>query len=1002
MNKLLRLLLIIYVCIFMPALLFAQSDLMIFDDDYLIVREYDNTNILPAIGVASVIQDSHGFIWAATYNGLMKYDGKNSKIYNTSTVKGLQSNRFVQVAEDSTGAIWAALEFNILMRISSDGLSFFDLRDSETADNINTLTLSVSPENDIWVGTNVGVFIIRNELTSFKEVLKSESTRIIKHYLDETYILTANRLLKYTRNEGFQNIIYLDEDKWFRTENYRLSKKIEDRLFREAFTIVDGELYIIYYDKLLKLGEDSYEIIIDGLSPNPKNNLKFVHNHWFIYGANGLVIYNNEHLDREPYSFGEDKMITGFTYDREGSLWLSSPSSGLFQIIQTPVYQGNLYDRVGELSITGIHKTKDDIIFTGTGCNGFFRITETETIMLPEVEAPYRRCVWPIIESSQEDIIIGTWGQGGFRYDDRKQSFSELKADNQIIPDVILALHELENNEGLLLGTFSEGLFLLHDNMLESIKDSRGRTLARIRDIYPDSRGRLWIVTESGIGLYENGVVNLKESFNVITNNFRKIIEDKHGRLWIGTEGAGLLIVLNDGRALPLTPENGLYDETVSQIAFDQNDNLWLGGNKGIYFIQSDQLDQYIKGETNQVNITQFGLKEGLSTTETNGGFTASQFMDENGFLYIPMVNGITKINTTKYTPTNTPPIVVIDEITLNNELLTNHPGTKLPYNIRNLLIKFSVLSFKSPDFIRVEYFLEDFHDEWQTAPESREILFPTLPTGIYTLRIRAQNNEGIWNEEDASFSFTVEAPFWQTIYFQALIFFILLGIVILSIHIYGRYKANQQARIEKLKSHERELIRKKLAADFHDEIGTKITRIGLLINRMEQTKELQPDILKKMKNNTNQLYSETRDFIWQMDPGKDTFYDVYSWLLKFGYDFYEDSPIEFEGNTAPADLKMVSFSMKAKTDILRSFKEAMNNAQKYSKAQRVLLSVKKKYNLITLSLSDDGIGMDLTVACKKGNGLKNMQSRLESAGGSFHITSEPGKGTTISFTYQL
>ena len=103
MNKLLRLLLIIYVCIFMPALLFAQSDLMIFDDDYLIVREYDNTNILPAIGVASVIQDSHGFIWAATYNGLMKYDGKNSKIYNTSTVKGLQSNRFVQVAEEKYG-----------------------------------------------------------------------------------------------------------------------------------------------------------------------------------------------------------------------------------------------------------------------------------------------------------------------------------------------------------------------------------------------------------------------------------------------------------------------------------------------------------------------------------------------------------------------------------------------------------------------------------------------------------------------------------------------------------------------------------------------------------------------------------------------------------------------------------------------------------------------------------------------------------------------------------
>ena len=184
--------------------------------------------------------------------------------------------------------------------------------------------------------------------------------------------------------------------------------------------------------------------------------------------------------------------------------------------------------------------------------------------------------------------------------------------------------------------------------------------------------------------------------------------------------------------------------------------------------------------------------------------------------------------------------------------------------------------------------------------------------------------------------------------------------------------------------------IRKQTAEDFHDDLGNKLTRISVLsevLSSMTDENDLEKrTIIQKIKTNVNELYTGTKDILWSLDPKHDTIGELLNYIKEFGYEMFNDTPIRFEEETIINDSER-RLSLEMSRNILMIFKEAINNALKYSNADCINFIAKMNDNLLEITLSDNGRGFDLASATN-GQGLNNMQVRASRIKGNLNITS--------------
>jgi signal transduction histidine kinase len=203
---------------------------------------------------------------------------------------------------------------------------------------------------------------------------------------------------------------------------------------------------------------------------------------------------------------------------------------------------------------------------------------------------------------------------------------------------------------------------------------------------------------------------------------------------------------------------------------------------------------------------------------------------------------------------------------------------------------------------------------------------------------------------------------------------------------------------IEHAKAEERERMRRKSSADFHDEAGHLLTKITLFLElaKRKSTGDRQlGDHLSKIEEHTKALSTGMRDFIWGLDPEKDSLNDTLVRLLDFGNQMFESSPIRFEGKGIVPLPEDIPLSMDVRRSVVFIFKEAMNNCLKYSRASEIQFQSEQDGEDIILTLVDNGVGFKHNES-GNGYGLRNMKTRAEKVGGALHVNSEPGRGTVV------
>ena len=828
---------------------------VITDAEYTVQKTLNTESGLPANGISGVLQDSRGYIWAATFNGLIRYDGKRIRVYNTGNIPGLETNRFIEVVEDSEGNIWAGLEYRSLVKIDQDTTYVYEI-DQDLADtNTYVTNIFFDDAGKIWVGTNFGLFILEGENFRKVDSIPSYVIQKIDQRGSDIYVLSEFHLHTLDLNgENEEVILEINNSEIQYKNNYSVQALEEVERFWNIIWYEDYFL-IIHEGGIVQFRENDYEIVLyaEDINQTILHGLKYKNGRYYIFGVDGLYRIEDLYADQiqaHRYTYAR---VTDMIFDHEDSVWISTSANGLMQFVDTPVYQGDKYDVLSQIPVTAILEGRNETLWVGTNCGGLYAFDNSSSQNYGLEEGISNICVWSIMEQSDGTIWAGTWGAGVFYKPEGADRFERFNPD--IMEDVtaILSVYE-DSQENIWFGSFGRGLYRFNGEETELIRNQNGRNVSAVRMIYEDDSGMLLFASDNGIGYYENGHIVKADEFNQLyTRNYRTIKKDSAGRFWFGSYGGGIYVLNPGGESRIVTTEQGLYDNTISQIQFDREDNLWLAGNMGVFFIDKDQLDLFFNGDIDEFRVSRIGVNEGLPIRETTGGFMPSSHLNRNGELYIPTVQGMAVLDTGRMQLNQHLPNIYFEEVEIDGVVYQAGAVDEIQHDAHRIIFRFTALSFKNPDHVQFQYMLEGLDTRWQDGDNTREVVYTTLSPGDYRLLVRASNNDGFWNEKGAVFAFSVYPPFWQTAWFYLLIF-VLISLLLFAVYRYRvqairRYnlilKKEVDERTRELKASNNELkqlineknkLHKVLAHDLRSPFTSILGHLDLLKMNFEQT----------------------------------------------------------------------------------------------------------------------------------------------------------------------
>ena len=704
-------------------------------------------------------------------------------------------------------------------------------------------------------------------------------------------------------------------------------------------------------------------------------------------GANKLNIFKNkfDHFYHDPNKTRSlcENTIFSLCVDQYNELWVGTFQSGLDRIDRETDriihYQHDPLNpaSISDNNIRSIHEDSNGTLWFGTfnsGLNRFNRKTGqfTRYFHIPDDTASISsNQVQCIHEDQFNNFWIGTFGGGLCLMDRVTETFTIFKNDpanpNSISDNRIYCIVEDTLNSALWIGTFQGGLNRM---------DIQTKKFTRYRNDLNDS----------------NSLNN-----NIVISLFKEPGED--GYLWIGTYGGGL------NRFDPKTQSfihfddsDGLPNNVIYGIEADDDLNLWLSTNNGIS-----------KFNTSSGIFTNFDVSDGLQGNEFNA---CSHFKSHDGEIFFGGTKGFNCFFPEDIQINTFVPPVVLTSFKIFDKDASDLLGPvdklnciELSYRDNFFSFEFAALDFTNIKKNHFSYKLEGLHKEWIHCSNRNFASFTNLDPGEYRFHVKGSNCDGVWNKKGTSIKLIIHPPFWQQWWF----YLFSAGCVVIGAMFFHRQRIRinikRSLELERIRTSENERVRRTVAADFHDELGQKLTRISLfseiIKSRLQNSSKEIIDYVDRIISASKELSSSTRDFIWTLDPVQDSLYDVAIYLKDFGDDLFDKTGVAFQMTGIQSHFESVKLPMEWRRHLILIFKEGMNNILKHAHCKNVTLSFNYKNGILKINLMDNGSGFSENNH-SNGKGLRNMQNRAESINGKIKIISNSGNGTTLKFTGEI
>ena len=987
--------------LFSAALLSLLAGLPLIGDaqaqHHIEVRTVDDG--LPQNSVNAVLQTRDGYIWLATNGGLARYDGVNFKTFEVGNTPGMTSNRILSLCEDREGSLWIGTENQGLMRLK-DG-AFTSYPEIEDVKNRAVAGIIEAREGGLWLATATaivrfkgGVFSSYKDPDGLPARLVPWSRSMVEDNSGELWIALNKGLLRlgkeqtnlYTTREGLPdhrvNAVCLDRDGklWIGTEGGLTSMR--DGRFT-TYTTNDG----LSGDYITCITEDR------------AGNL------WVGTQAAGLMRRTGDRWSHIGAADGlSDKNIRCIAEDREGNIWVGTTTGGVNRLKETKLKTYGEAEGLASVSIVPITQDRAGDIWMGATCGGLIRFHAGRFTTYTIKDGLPNDCVWALWADRDGSLWIGTWGGGLTHFEGGR--FTTYTPDNSAISGRVVKAIWQDREGALWVGT-DAGLNRFQNGQFKVWRAGHGPINDRINFVTGDTQGAIWVSTNAGLSRFKDGSFTAYTTESGLSNvSVRVIYEDAEATLWMGTYGGGLNR-FKDGRFTHYGTRDGLFEDTVSQVLEDDRGNLWMSGNKGIWRVSRKELNDFAEGRVKTISSISYGVADGMPNRECNGGGQPAGWKTREGNLWFPTVKGPVVVDPDKITANALLPPVVIEQALFDKTSTVLHRNVEMPPGKGDLEFHYTGLSFSAPEKVRFKYQLEGYDDGWVNAGARRVAYYTNVPPGSYTFRVVACNDEGVWSESGAAFSFYLRPHFYETWWFYALAVLSLAGVLALAykgrLSKLGRAHALQQAFSRQL-IEAQEAERKRIAAELHDSIGQSLAIIRNLAlvglsNSEDHTQALEQ--LNEVSIAASESLAEVKAIAHDLRP-----YQIDRLGLRKALDAMVkavsgSSSIRFTTEITELDGLLPK---EAEINLYRIVQESLNNIIKHSAATEASLIVNKKAERIHIEVRDNGKGFvpGALETSASGLGLVGIAERARILGAKYQIRSAPGKGTTISLQAEL
>ncbi|MGI9036023.1 MAG: ligand-binding sensor domain-containing protein, partial [Pyrinomonadaceae bacterium] len=625
-----------------------------------------------------------GYLWIGTFGGLARFDGVRFSVFNTVNAPALKSSRITALHEDRAGILWIATETGDISCYQNGEFRSFDSGEEE---EINALY--VDTRGSLWAAGWSG---------ARRYTLPENPCRAGVHKFERVKPPPINNQPSdqiSTILETADGAIWLD--------NFGVSNEKLGRLLRwrenaplEIFDVSDG-----LPDK--SPGAETRRMIITDIALARTDGGKET---LWVADTSGLRRFDGRRFIKElaqPEN-GNDRLK--FARDPQGNL-LVNLSDGVARLTPAGSWKKSVADELSGKDAHSFFCDREGNLWLGTNAGGLWRLKQNLVEFFDESKGVAKNQTAAVMEDSRNNLWIA--GFGLHRFENGK-----FVRDSAVPEAYLLSLAELRDGT-LLIGGY-DTLFARHadgsvKNLLDELKKIFGNAPFAVKAIFEDSRGDLWLgfrdkgllrrdangnyqqfTTENGLvgdqvqyitetsdgalwfgvlggaSRYENGqFTNLTTADGLVNNNIRAITETSDGNLYFGTYGGGLSRLKN-GAIRTATMQNGLFDDVVSRLIVDENDNFWMLGNQGVFTISKREIDDFFDGKSSQIFCRSFGTADGMLSAEGNGGSQPAGWLTRDKRFWFPTIRGYAAI--TPPAPENFLPPAVIEEVKLNNKIV--------------------------------------------------------------------------------------------------------------------------------------------------------------------------------------------------------------------------------------------------------------------------------------------------------------------------------------------
>ena len=955
-----------------------------------------------------IYQDSLGYIWIGTNDGLNRYNGNEFKVYKNikNNDNSISNNMISSLVEDSDKNLWIGTDggLNKMNLLTGDITRYLVSDEDKTYSNTVVDELLIDSKGRLWVCTINGLNLYDSENDKFIKVAS-----------------------EYLENKGLQDI---DEDNqgniWVSTREGLYRYNPDDGTVKEFLsdendknTINENNIFSIYYsEKKLWIGTktgglnimdlEDYSIKVYTHDPNNPNSIpsNFIRDILrdrdgtiWLATDQGLARFNEKNETFYTYKNNTDKdsicddNIINLYQDRSGVMWVGTFNGiSKFSINKDfKVYRNDPTDpnSLSNSSVCGIYEDDEGMVWVGTFNSGINKINKENDIVTRyynDVNNDNSLSSNRIkdITGIGNEIWIAT-DNGLNKYDKSTDKFTVYKKSddkNSIVNDEIRVLY-IDKDGVLWIGTRGgictfdrKSKFTSYNDILEQ----NGIYEKTVSSIYQDNEGIMWfgLGNDGGLVKYnketgevKNYLANDEEINSLSFNNIRSIAEDSKGNIWIGTQDGLNKFNKETEEFTVYTYSEGLSNDFIYGVIVDNKDNIWVSTNYGVSMYDQDN-DKFIR----------YYESDGLATNEYNG---FSYHKNKEGNIYFGGVNGLTEFDPLDIQNKMETSDIIIDSIKTSGGIeLELKNNIVLEYDSRELYVKFFVPEYKSINQMQYAYKLEGMDSDWIFAGNENYARYASLSPGKYKMLISGRNYNGIWSDI-SEINIKVKNSIWKTPLAYAIYIIIIASIIYIYYNQVKILDALVTQRTQELNNNLEEnkrLYKRLIELEKHKnnyfvnlshELRTplnvilSIEQLLTSFNKAEIqiSKEKMSEYMNTLKGNSKRLLNLINNIIdtSKIDSG---FYRLNKEEVNI-VTLVEDTALSMVNLAEVNGLKIIIdpeieevFIECDKLDIERCIINLIGNAIKFtSEGGTITISISELHKKVRISVKDTGVGID-------------------------------------------